>query len=129
MVLDTVSRIHVAHPRERDYHVVPQAMRHAPRVNVGSGVEGQGINVARLHREIMRKPFHTLGVLIGVGVRRMPQDEHLACDGASEDSVAAAVGGSVRGRHYAPHYTARTQPAQPRIQKILSDVSPCPTRS
>ena len=123
VVLDTVSRIHVAHPRERDHHVIPQAMRHAPRVDVGSGVEGQGINVARLHREIMREPIHALGVLISVGVRRMPLGQHLACNGASENSVAAAVGSSVRGRHYAPHYTARIQVVYPQNKKISSDVS------
>ena len=117
MALDTVSRIHVARPRERDHHVIPQAERRAPRVKLHSRFEGQGMNVARLFGEVVREPVRALGVLLGVGVHGMPQDEHLARDGASESGVAAAVGGSVRGGHYAPHSTPRTQPVQQRTQK------------
>ena len=114
MALDTVSRIHVACPRECDNHVIPQAERRAPRIKLDSRFEGQGMNVARLLGEVVREPVRALGVLIGVGVHGMPQDEHLTRDGASESGVAAAVGGSVRGGHYAPHYTGRTQPVHHR---------------
>jgi len=104
MALDTVSRIHVAHPREREHHVIPQPLRRAPVINVGSGVEGQGINVARLHREIVRKPVHALGVLLGVGIHGMPLGQHLARDGASEGGIAAAIGGGLGGKHMPPAY-------------------------
>jgi len=118
MALDTVSRIHLARPRERDYHVIPQAERQAPIIKLDSRVEGQRMNIARLFGEVVREPVHTLCVLIGVGVHGMPLGHHLACDGASESSVAAAVGGSVRGDHYAPKYTGRMQAVQIESKKF-----------
>ena len=123
MALDTVSRIHVARPRERVHHVIPQAERHAPRIKLDSRFEGQGMNVARLFGEVVRELVHALGVLVGVGVHGMPQDEHLACDGASESSVAAAVGGSVRGDHYAPHCKARPSTVQAHSKKDHRKIS------
>ena len=120
MALDTVSRIRVAHPRERDYHVVPQAMRHAPVIKLGSRVEGQGLNDPRLHREVGRQPDHALGVPIGVGIHGVPLGHHLVRDGASESGVAVAVGGSVRGDHDAPKYTGRMQAVQIESKKLQS---------
>jgi hypothetical protein len=99
MALDTVSRIHVAQLRERDHHVIPQAERHAPVIKLDSGVEGQGMNVARLHGEVGRLPVHTLCVLVGVGIE---VDHRLACDGASESGVAAAVGSGLGRAHMLP---------------------------
>jgi len=104
MALDTVSRIHVTRPRERDYHVVPQAMRRAPRIKLDSRVEGQGMNVARLPGEVVRQPVHTLGVFLGVGVHGMPLNHHLARDGASEGGIAAAIGSGLGGSHMPPAY-------------------------
>jgi len=102
MALDTVSRIHLARPRERDHHVIPQAERQAPVIKLDSRVEGQGMNVARLPGEVVRQLVHTLCVFIGVGVHGMPLGHHLARNGASESSVAAAVGSGLGRDHDAP---------------------------
>jgi len=104
MDLDTVSRIHVAHPRERHYHVIPQAMRRAPVIKLDSRVKGQGMNVARLHREVTREPVHTLGVFLGVGIHGMPLGHHFTRDGASEGGIAAAIGSGLGGGHMLPAY-------------------------
>ena len=57
------------------------------------------MDIARLQREGLCSPVHALGMVIGICVLIQ---HHLACDGASESSVAAAVGSGLGRAHMLP---------------------------